>query len=303
MPSARGLFRRAIMESGAGRAATPETSDRIADAMLKELGLDRGRVSELLTVDAKEIVRAQQVVLQSFATGTARGFGPVTDPAMMPDEPIAMVRGGAAKAVDIVIGTTRDENKLFVPPRREPISDVALVDAVRATVAGKDKTAVQKLVETYRASRKAKNLPTDNLDILDAVATDVRFRMPSLRLALHQRAAGGKAYVYLFTHASPARRGALGSCHALELPFVFGTLNAPTQDRFAGTGPDVERLSRDMMDAWLAFATTGDPAATAIGAWSAYDDVKRPTMVFDTKFSRQEDDPFGEERRALEALI
>jgi para-nitrobenzyl esterase len=162
---------------------------------------------------------------------------------------------------------------------------------------------VQKLVDTYRASRSAKQLPTDNLDIFDAVATDVRFRMPSLKLALNQRAAGGKAFVYLFTHASPARRGALGSCHALELPFVFGTLNAPTQDRFAGTGPDVERLSRDMMDAWLSFARTGNPAATAVGAWSAYDDAKRPTMVFDTKLSRQEDDPFGDERRALEVLL
>jgi para-nitrobenzyl esterase len=214
-----------------------------------------------------------------------------------------MVRGGLAKAIDIVIGTTRDENKLFVPPRREPISDAALVDAVSTTVAAKDEAAVQDLVETYRASRKAKNLPTDNLDIFDAVATDMRFRMPSLKLALNQRAAGGKAYVYLFTHASPARRGALGSCHALELPFVFGTLNAPTQDRFAGTGPDVERLSRDMMDAWLAFARTGNPAAKSIGAWSAYDDAKRPTMVFDTKLSRQEDDPFGDERRALQALL
>jgi para-nitrobenzyl esterase len=58
-----------------------------------------------------------------------------------------------------------------------------------------------------------------------------------------------------------------------------------------------------MMDAWLAFARTGNPAATAGGAWSAYDDTRRPTMVFDTKFSRQQDDPFGDERRALEALL
>jgi para-nitrobenzyl esterase len=303
MPTARGLFRRAIMESGAGRAATPETADRIADAMLKELSLDRAKVRELMTVDHREIVRAQQVVLQTFASGTARGFGPVKDPNVLPDEPIAMVRDGAAKGTDIVIGTTRDENKLFAPPRREPISDAALLDAVSTTLAAKDKAAVQKLVDTYRVSRGAKKLPTDNLDIFDAVATDVRFRIPSLKLALNQRAAGGKAYVYLFTHASPARRGALGSCHALELPFVFGTLNAPTQDRFAGTGPDVERLSRDMMDAWLAFARTGNPAATAVGAWSAYDDTRRPTMVFDTKFSRQQDDPFGDERRALEALL
>ncbi len=303
MPAARGLFKRAIMESGAGRAATPETSDRIADAMLKELGLDRNKVRELLSIDCKEIVRAQQVVQQSFATGTARGFGPVKDPDVVPDEPIAMVGSGSARAIDIIIGTTRDENKLFVPPKREPISDAALVDALSTTLGAKDKAAVQALVETYRASRGAKKLPTDNLDIFDAVATDVRFRMPSLKLALNQRATGGKAYVYLFTHASPARRGALGSCHALELPFVFGTLDAPTQDRFAGTGPDVERLSRDMMDAWLSFARTGNPAANAVGAWSAYDEARRPTMVFDTKFSRQQDDPFGEERRALEGLI
>ncbi len=303
MPAARGLFKRAIMESGAGRAATPETADKIADAMLKELGLDRSRVRELMTIDSKEIVRAQQVVQQTFATGTARGFGPVKDAGVLPDEPIAMVRGGSAKGIDIIIGTTRDENKLFVPPRREPISDAALLDALSATLRAKDKAAVQALVDTYRASRSAKKLPTDNLDIFDAVATDVRFRMPSLKLALNQRAAGGKAFVYLFTHASPARRGALGSCHALELPFVFGTLDAPTQDRFAGTGADVERLSRDMMDAWLSFARTGDPAAASVGAWSAYDEAKRQTMVFDTRFSRQEDDPFGEERRALEALL
>jgi len=303
MPAARGLFRRAIMESGAGRAATPETADKQVDALLKELSLDRSKVRDLLTIDPREIVRAQTAVLQSFPSGTARGFGPVKDPGVMPDEPLRMVRNGLAKAIDIVIGSNRDENKLFVPPKREPIDDAALVAGVCAAVPTTDKSAAQNLIETYRASRGSKKLPTDNLDILDAIGSDVRFRIPSLRLALGQRAAGGKAFVYLFTHASPARRGALGSCHALELPFVFGTLNAPTQDRFAGTGVDVERLSRDVMDAWLAFARSGDPAAKAVGAWSAYDETKRPTMVFDTRASREENDPFGEERRALEALI
>jgi para-nitrobenzyl esterase len=166
-----------------------------------------------------------------------------------------------------------------------------------------DETTARKLIEVYRASRKMKGLPTDNNDMLDAISSDVRFRIPSLRLALAQRGAGGNAYVYLFTHASPARRGTLGSCHALELPFVFGSMDAPTQDRFAGTGVNVERLSHDMMDAWLNFARTGNPAAKAVGTWSAYDDRQRPTMVFDTKASRQETDPFGEERHAIEALM
>ena len=303
MPAARGLFRRAIMESGAGRAATQETAEKQVNALLDQLSLDRRRMAELLTVEPKRIVEAQTAMLRTFPSGTARGFGPVMDAAVMPNEPIGIVRDGLAKSIDIVIGSNRDENKLFAPPRREPIDDATLLAGVRATVPGSGEAAARDLVATYRASRQAKKLPDSNLDMLDAIGSDVRFRIPSLRLALAQRAAGGKAYVYLFTHASPARRGALGACHALELPFVFGTLNAPTQDRFAGTGANVERLSHDMMAAWLAFARSANPAADATGPWSTYDDRTRPTMVFDTRASRQEDDPFGEERRALEALL
>ena len=303
MPAARGLFRRAILQSGAGRAAKPEAADKIADATLRQLSFDRSKASELSKLDAQKIVEAQAAVLERVATGFGRGFGPVQDPKVLPAEPLQMIRDGAAKAIDIVIGTTRDETKRFVPLKRDPIDDETLAKAICANLPNANDASARKLAETYRASRKSNGLPTDNLDMLDAVETDVRFRIPSLRLALAQRAAGGNAYVYLFTHASPARRGTLGACHALELAFVFGTLDAPTQDRFAGTGPDVERLSRDMMDAWLAFSQTGDPAAKAVGAWSNYDDRQRPTMVFDTRASRQENDPFGDERRALEALL
>ena len=154
----------------------------------------------------------------------------------------------------------------------------------------------------YRASRQVKNLPHTNLDIIDAVNSDARFRIPSVRLALAQ-SAHRPTYMFLFTHASPARRGALGACHALEMPFVFGTIDAPSQDRFAGTGPDVERLSSDMMDAWLAFTRGGNPSCRAVGDWEGYDAGRRATMVFDTASSRLENDPFGEERRAIEALL
>jgi len=84
---------------------------------------------------------------------------------------------------------------------------------------------------------------------------------------------------------------------------VFGTLDAPTQDKFAGSGPDVERLSREMMDSWLSFATGGDPAHASIAPWSQYDADKRPTMIFGTKASGQEHDPFGEERAAIAKLL
>ena len=302
MPAARGLFRRAIQQSGIGRANTPEVAERIANAMLELLGLDRARARELLTIAPDKILQAQSAIAAKL--GAEVRFGPVVDPATLPAAPPKAIAGGAAKDVDVVIGTNRDEVKLFAAAmRREPIDDAALLKDVRAALPKAGEGEAKDLIEVYRASRKVRQLPDDNLDILDAIGSDVRFRIGSVRWAQNQRAAGGKAWLYLFTHASPARRGALGSCHALEMPFVFGTLGAPTQDKFAGTGPDVQRLSREMMDSWLSFANNGDPAHPSIAPWSQYDDGRRPTMIFGTRASGQENDPFGEQRAAIEKLI
>lgn len=83
---------------------------------------------------------------------------------------------------------------------------------------------------------------------------------------------------------------------------MFGTLNAPTQDKFAGTGPVVEQLSHHMMDSWLAFTRGGNPAHTGIGEWSAYDTKQRATMIFGRE-SAQERAPFDAERAAWEGVL
>jgi para-nitrobenzyl esterase len=85
-------------------------------------------------------------------------------------------------------------------------------------------------------------------------------------------------------------RGALGACHALELPFVFGTLDDAGVDRFAGSGPEAEALSEQMMDAWLMFARTGE------ALWPAYESARRATMVFGP-YSSVQDAPMDDERR------
>jgi para-nitrobenzyl esterase len=302
MPAARGLFRRAIQQSGIGRAATLDVADRIASAMLDLLGLDRARASELLTIAPDRILQAQGAIAAKL--GPDVRFGPVVDSVTLPAAPPKAIADGAAKDIDVVIGTNRDEVKLFAAAAsREPIDDAALVKEVRAALPKAGEGEARELIEVYRASRKLRQLADDNLDILDAIGSDVRFRIGSVRWAQNQRAAGGKAWLYLFTHASPARRGALGSCHALEMPFVFGTLGAPTQDKFAGTGGDVQRLSREMMDCWLSFANNADPAHPSIAPWSQYDGDRRPTMIFGTRASGQENDPFGEERAAIERLM
>lgn len=303
MPAARGLFQRAILQSGTGRAAAPGQAAKVTAMLLEELGLDAASAAKLVDISADALLDAQTAVIPRAQRELGAAFGPVRDDATLPEAPIDGVRAGRAAGIPVIAGTNRDEVKLFASTtRREEIDDDALVAAVVSTVPRIAPDAAANLVATYRASRRAKGLRDTNLDILDAIASDVRFRVGAARLALAQRPHGTDAFVYLFTHESPARHGALGSCHALEMPFVFGTLGAPMQDRFAGTGPDLEQLSHNMMDAWIAFAKTGRPSHEGIGEWPAYDDAKRPTMVFD-RHSRVEHDPFGDERQAIEALL
>jgi len=130
-------------------------------------------------------------------------------------------------------------------------------------------------------------------DIWSAIETDRMFRIGSIRMAEAQAPHAG-TYMYLFTWPSPAMGGALGSCHALEIPFVFGNLDKPGIDRFAGAGPDADALSAQMMDNWIAFARGGDPA------WPSYDAERRQTMVFGAQ-SAVEGAPYDEERGLWES--
>jgi para-nitrobenzyl esterase len=108
-------------------------------------------------------------------------------------------------------------------------------------------------------------------------------------------------WMYLFAWRSPLRGGAFGSCHALDLPFTFGNLDLPGIAEFAGSGPAAERLARDWMDAWIAFARDGDPSHAGIGRWPRYTAESRSTMVFGEK-SGAVDAPLEAERAAWDAL-
>jgi para-nitrobenzyl esterase len=90
-----------------------------------------------------------------------------------------------------------------------------------------------------------------------------------------------QTYAYLFTWRSPAHGGRLGAAHTMEIPFVFGRLDDPEMGPLTGQGIAVQRLSERMMDAWIAFASTGHPATEALPAWPAYTADRRATMVFD----------------------
>jgi para-nitrobenzyl esterase len=198
-----------------------------------------------------------------------------------------------------MIGTNRDELNLFTMATLrdldKPMEDSAALAVLQRSVPTASIEQLGALLAIYRGSRERRDLPSSTRALLGAIQTDRTFRMPSIRFAEAYAARNPDVFMYLFTYESPAMRGALRACHALEIPFVFGTLSAPFQDRFAGKGPQVERLSELMMDAWIAFARTGRPSHPALGDFSVYERSRRATMVFDKECMLQ-DAPSEEER-------
>jgi para-nitrobenzyl esterase len=120
-------------------------------------------------------------------------------------------------------------------------------------------------------------------ELWSAIASDIIFRLPSVRLAdIHASATspGVGTYLYLFTWETPALGGMLGSCHGLEMPFVFGTIRNPNVQLFSGGGDGAFRLSDGMLSAWAGFARSGVPSNGTVGEWPAWEPEDRPTMVF-----------------------
>jgi para-nitrobenzyl esterase len=245
------------------------------------LGLATCDRATLESVPAGDLVAATAVVAQRIPDPgmIPLPFLPVVDGTFMPQHPLASIEQGSASGVDLLIGTNKDELTLF------GLGDPTLLELDAASVpflvghAAPDMPS-EELIETYRQARLDRSEAVGARDLWWAMGTDDVFRWRSLQLAATQRAHGSPTFVYLFEWESPAFGGVLGSCHALEVPFVFGAVRHPAVQIFTGSGPEVDALSALMQEAWLAFARSGDPSSRSGGNWPTWDPSTRSTMVF-----------------------
>jgi para-nitrobenzyl esterase len=298
MPAAKGLFHKAIMQSGAPQPRGFESASRLGQRLLEVLHVSADDHAAIKALPVDDIVNA---AIRVSSPGEI-SFGPVVDGLSLPESPSKANAEGASADIPLLIGTNRDEWKLFnALPGRASMDEAQLLRAVMELL-GTEAPTARDLVQLFRTSRRTHNLPAENNDIYDGICSVHRMRAPCARFAIDHARHQQDTYHYLFSWESPARRGALGACHALERPFVFGTLDAPTQDRFAGTGEEAEALAENMMDAWINFSRTGNPGHSSIGEWPRYSIETRSTMVFD-RVCHVEEDPFPEERSAIDSLI
>jgi para-nitrobenzyl esterase len=295
MPAARGLFHKAIIQSGpAVEMMSPANATATANQVLGELGIAPGNAGELRNVSADRLLGAQMAILRktnlmSFANRRMMGFNPVIDGVNLPAGPFAPVAPTFSSHVPLMIGTNKDEMTLFFAfaPWIKAMDDAALRERVRMFVGERGEA----ILDQYRRAR-----PYDSpSDLLMAITTDIGMRIPSLTIA-ERKVAQNEApvFVYLFTWETPVLGGKLKSPHALEIPFVFDTLESSP---LAGDSPARFALAEKMTRTWLAFAHSGNPNNEAIPSWPAYSVVERPTMIFDNE-CHVANDPYGEERRA-----
>jgi para-nitrobenzyl esterase len=290
MPSARGLFHRAIVQSGPLlRAVEPGAATATAKSMMERLGV--ASVAELVEVPADTFVAAQLELLGNPLGGAGAPLGPVLDGRTTTRHFFDPDPAPWAQDIPLLIGSCRDEMTLFsigLDPER--FSERALVRTARQEFGDEDD---ERVLDVYRGQRPG----ASPFDLYLAVTSD-RFRVGSIRIAERRAAAAPTpVFMYRFDYESTAMGGRLGATHGIDIGFVWDNLGAAGGLGLVDDGPEAQGLADRASEAWLAFARTGDPNHRGLPSWPAYDADRRATMIFDAE-CRVVDDPDAEERRA-----
>ncbi|MFE7929024.1 carboxylesterase/lipase family protein [Streptomyces sp. NPDC057456] len=278
-PQAQGLFRRAILQSGPPEAFERDKVRRMVRRMATRLKIP-ATAEAFAAVDRDLLLRTQAEVgrLSSPVLG-GPAFGIIVDGDLVPRDPLqALVTGDAAPGVDLLVGWTRDEYRLWLVPgglmeRVDRLGPVALAGAMARCHCGHE------VPRGYRALHPE----AGTAEIVGQMVTDNLLRRPLQQLA---EARPGSSYVYEFAWSS--RRPGLGACHALELGFVFDTGETAESAKLAGDGAPQE-LADAMHGAWTRFVALGDPG------WEAWGPA-HPVRIFgEVDGGRYEDDSMAHE--------
>ena len=282
MPPAKGLFHRAIVQSGANlRGVAPTDATKTARTLMAALKVN--------TAEDLQKVPMDQLVT---ATLNTRGLSlaPVKDGKSLPGDPFNPTAPEMAVDVPVIVGTTQFEVNFFPTTNLNPINDAVLHTAVQQATRASD-ADVDKLIAVYRKGRPK----ATNVDLSQIVASD-NFRAQVITETELKAAQKAPVYSYYFTWPSPVHEGKLKAFHTLEIPFVLA--NVDEAKSMTGDGADRYPLQDKMSAAWAAFARTGNPNHKGLPTWPAFKSATRATMVFDNE-CKVVNDPHGEERIAL----
>ena len=295
MPSAKGLFHKAAIESGSSlRQSTPEDSEKLAAAVLEVLGLSRAQVSKLRDVPLEKLAEVQGEALRkafprSVIPGGGGGWRPTPDGRILPSQPFDPVAPAISAGIPLLVGTVLNEQTHGI---NHPEYEEMTKDEVLRRARERFNDRAEAVIAAYqRLYPKAK--PFDVL----SVAFAAQSRQNCVTQAERQVAlAGAPVYTFWFTWQTPVLDGRPRAFHCSELPFVFN--NTDRAAAMTGGGPEARELGGRMSDAWIAFTRKGDPNHPGLPKWPSFTAKEGALMVFDNKCEVRMN-PDGEARRTV----
>ena len=278
-PSAKGLFHKAIIQSGSMlRTMESKYSRRIGMAVVEELGLKPSQLDELQKIPYEKLLAAGETAIKKVKSEAEKegissfifGWAPTVDGDVLPAQPFDPQAPMQSKDIPVMIGTTLHEFTMstYVPAYRTITKEKAieLLNQKYGNHTNDFLAAFEKAYPHYQ--------PKDLVDV------DFIFRPGALEQArLKAPQQGAPVYMYLFTWESPVMNGILRSTHCMEIPFVFD--NVTRHASMTGGNRKAQILAEKMSNAWINFARTGNPNHNGLPKWDPYTAEKGSTMCFD----------------------
>lgn len=264
MPSAKGLFHRAVVQSGSTlRQAEPEATRQFGLALAQELGQPATAQADFSKYTYDELNYAVSRLSQR---GIRSGFSPVVDGVILPQHPFDPA-SSLAKDVPMLIGTDFNEFTFDVS------QDMTWTEAEASVRQRMGEEQGSKFIAAFRKAYPDA-LPKEMTYV------DTGFRAGALRQAAAKSAQGGApAYLYLFTWKPESN--ALGASHGMELPFMLH--NVSLQREMTGASPAAYKFEQLISSIWIAFIKTGDPNVKGLPKWEPYNADTGVTMILDNK--------------------
>jgi para-nitrobenzyl esterase len=276
IPAARGLFQRAVVQSGGGHTVyrSSEEAAPVATALLAAAQVPDAAAFLALPADA--LLAAQTTLLASWPHGFA--IRPTVDGDFLPQVPIDSALAGATVGLDLIVGTCHDEAAIFLPPTQAaaPFKSSQLANLDLATMQALEPVYAKILPEAPVADRHLRQLTAEE------------YWLPSLRFAEAHAAAGGSTRMYRFDHVVPDGPLATYAPHGSDIPFAFGKPAAVFT-----TATSAAELVR-VHTVWTRWIATGEARVDEL-VWPLYDTVNRTILLFNQRCTL-ENDPHSEER-------